>query len=184
MESIYYHFHSQSWLVRIGMIVGVALSAHLLIQAVRTVSILILSPEKIPFISRKEIFIRHHPKIATVTNLAVSASTFAIYFFALGMILNEFNISLTAYFATATIVGLAVGFGTQGLVQDIVIGLTLVFSDAFDIGDMVETSGQIGRVERIGLRFTRIVNVYNQSVYIPNRNIAVVGRFLKGHTRG
>lgn len=183
MDALYAYFESQPWLPRVGAILIIALLAHLTVRLVHYVSILILSPDKLPFISRREFFIRHHPKIATVTNLAASALTFTIYFLALGIILNEFNISLTAYFATATVLGLAIGFGTQGLVQDIVIGLTLVFSDAFDIGDTIETSGQIGRVDRIGLRYTKIVNIYNQSVYIPNRNIAVVGRFLKGHTR-
>lgn len=183
MEKLYSLFHSQPWMYRIGMILLVAFLCHFIIKAVQTIGIIVVSPEKAPKISRKEIFSKRHPKVATVVNLAVSALTFIIYFFAIGFILKEFNISLTAYFATATVVGLAVGFGTQGLVQDVVSGLTLVFSDAFDIGDMIETSGQIGKVEGIGLRFTRITNILNESVYIPNRNIAVFGRFMKGHVR-
>ena len=84
--------------------------------------------------------------------------------------------------------GLAVAFGLQGLIQDIVIGLTLVFTDAFDVGDMIELSGsgvsaQVGRVERIGLRFTVLTNFQGQRVFVPNRNIVLVSRFRAGVIR-
>jgi moderate conductance mechanosensitive channel len=130
-----------------------------------------------------ERFERRRPKVATITTLVVSAATFAIYFAAFGLILDAFAISLTAYFASATVIALAVGFGSQGLVQDVVIGVTLVFSDAFNVGDVVEISGQVGRVDRIGLRFTTLVNFQGQTVYIPNRNIGIIGRFRRGAIR-
>ena len=43
-------------------------------------------------------------------------------------------------------VGFAVGFGSQGLVQDVITGLTLIFTDTLEVGDMVEISGYVGRV--------------------------------------
>jgi small conductance mechanosensitive channel len=97
--------------------------------------------------------------------------------------LEEFGVNLTAYLASASIVGLAISFGSQGMVQDMVIGLTLIFSDAMDVGDMVEIDGAvvvIGRVEEIGLRFTKLINFFNQKVFIPNRTIANVSRFPHG----
>jgi small conductance mechanosensitive channel len=70
------------------------------------------------------------------------------------------------------------------LVQDIVIGLTLIFSDAMEVGDLVEVAGTItiviGRVEEIGLRFTKLINFYNQEVFVPNRTISNVSRFPLG----
>src|SRR5208337_2745651 len=107
----------------------------------------------------------------------------AVYFIAIGFILQEFGVSLTAYLASASVVGLAISFGSQGLVQDVVIGLTLIFSDAMEAGDLVEISGAttvIGRVEEIGLRFTKLVNFYSQEIFIPNRTIANVSRFPHG----
>jgi small conductance mechanosensitive channel len=65
----------------------------------------------------------------------------------------------------------------------VVIGLTLIFSDTMDVGDLVEIAGTtvvIGRVEEIGLRFTKLVNFYNQEIFIPNRTIANVSRFPFG----
>jgi small conductance mechanosensitive channel len=124
------------------------------------------------------------PKFVTVTRLAVSGVTFVIYFVALGLIVQECGFSLTTYMASASVVGLAISFGSQGLVQDIVMGLTLIFWDAMDVNDMVEVTGAtnsvIGRVEEIGMRFTKVVNFYNQTVFIPNRTIGNVSRFPHG----
>jgi small conductance mechanosensitive channel len=99
------------------------------------------------------------------------------------MILQECGVNLTAYLASASVIALAVSFGSQGLVQDVVIGLTLIFSDTMAVGEMVEIAGVVvvvGRVEDIGLRFTKLVNIYNQTIYIPNRTIANVSRFADG----
>ena len=95
-----------------------------------------------------------HPKWKSITSLSTSILIFAIYFGTFGLILHELGVSLTAYLASASVIGLAVGFGSQGVVQDVVTGrLTLVFSDLVDVGDMVEISGQTGVVQSIGMRF-------------------------------
>jgi small conductance mechanosensitive channel len=65
----------------------------------------------------------------------------------------------------------------------VVIGLTLIFSDALNIEDLVEISGQVGKVESIGLRFTTLVNLHGQRIYIPNRTIGIIGRFRRGYIR-
>jgi len=52
-------------------------------------------------------------------------------------------VDLKGYLASASIVALAISFGSQGLVQDVVISLTLIFSDAMDVGDMVEIAGTV-----------------------------------------
>jgi small conductance mechanosensitive channel len=65
----------------------------------------------------------------------------------------------------------------------VVIGLTLIFSDALNIEDIVELSGQIGKVENIGLRFTTLVNFHGQKIYVPNRNIGMISRFRRGAIR-
>ena len=131
----------------------------------------------------KEILTRRYPKLATIITILVSAVTFTIYFVAVGMILREFKISLTTYFASATVIGLAVGFGLQGFVQDLVIGLTLIFSDALTIGEMVKLGDEIGKVDSIGLRFTVLINLHGQRIIIPNRNIATISQFRGGCIR-
>jgi moderate conductance mechanosensitive channel len=170
-------------LLRVAIILGIALALHLALRAMRRASEWIVTPDSSPEIAR-DLFARRRPKMATVTTLIVSAITFSIYFVAFGLIFQALDLfDYRAYFASATVIGLAVGFGSQGLVQDVVIGVTLIFSDAFDVGDIVEISGQVGRVEKVGLRFTTLVNFLGQTVYVPNRNIALIGRFRRGAVR-
>ena len=182
---IYGNFLSQDSSVwaRILLIAAVAVMIHILVKCIRKGSEWMIirghaQNGKLGVAAQK-------PKVITVTRLVVSSIIFVIYFLAVGLVLREFGFSLTTYLASASVVGLAVSFGSQGLVQDIVIGLTLIFWDAMDVGDMVEIAGLptnnvIGRVQEIGMRFTKVVNFYNQVVFIPNRTIANVSRFPHG----
>jgi small conductance mechanosensitive channel len=183
MGRIYHYFtgHDSSTETRIFLIFVLAVSSHVLVMTVRHLSEWMIYKEH----ARKSPlgYVAQKPKFITVTRLAVSTVTFAIYFLAFGLILQEFKVDLTAYLASASVIGLAISFGLQGLIQDIVIGLTLIFWDTMDVGDMVEIySGTyvIGRVTEIGLRFTKLVNFYNQVVLVPNRTIANVSRFPHG----
>ena len=177
----YFSGHESSTGTRFLLIIGLAIGTHLLVKITRHISdwLIYKSNEKknpIGFMTQK-------PKFITVTRLIVSGVTFCIYFLAMGFFLEELGVNLTAYLASASVIGLAISFGSQGLVQDIVSGLTLIFWNAMDVGDLVEVSGTTnvtGRVEEIGLRFTKIINFYHQEVFIPNRAITNVSRFPKG----
>ncbi len=170
-------------LPRIGLTIVVAVVAHYMVQLIRNAGERVLAPAHSPEVPAKTAIARRHPKVATITSLTISALTFTIYFAAFGLILIELKVPLTTYLATASVVGLAIAFGSQSLVQDVVVGLTLVFSDAIDIGDVVEVPGQIGRVDEIGLRFTTLINFKGQRVYVPNRNITLISRYRGGVVR-
>ena len=159
--------------LRIMVILAIAGGAHVLVLLVRRLGQRVMTSSVSSSIS----------KVRTVTSLSVSIAVFVMYFVAVGLVLKEFGISLTAYFASATIIGLAVGFGSQGLVQDVVTGLTVVFSDLFDLGDMVEIAGQTGIVQQIGIRFTVLINFMGAEVFIPNRTIANVVKYERGYVR-
>jgi moderate conductance mechanosensitive channel len=160
----------------IAVILLVAVLAHVAVRLFRRLSDLALRA-KMPAAGNLQDF---YPKYATMITLVISSVTFAIYFLAVGLILREFGVSLTAYFASASIIGLAVGFGSQGLVQDVVTSITLLFAGVLSIGDLVEIGGQVGRVERVGMRFTTLTNFNGQAVYIPNRTIGLINRFPGG----
>jgi small conductance mechanosensitive channel len=165
--------------MHIAVIIGLALLVHTVVKLIRHLSewfIVKSHAKKNPFT-----FVTEQPKFVTLTRLVVSAITFVIYFVATGFALVEgLHFDLTTYLASASIIGLAISFGSQSLVQDVVTGVTLIFSNAIDVGDLVDLGGVIGRVERIGLRFTKLINFYNQEIFVPNRNIANVSRFPRG----
>jgi small conductance mechanosensitive channel len=184
MGGIYSHFfvHESSPGIRILLIVAMAVLAHGAARVLRRASEWLLVQSH----GQKARFgvVTENPKFDTATRLIVSGIAFVIYFLAFGLILQEFGFSLTTYLASTTVLGLAISFGSQGLVQDIVIGLTLIFWNALDVNDMVEITGPttsvVGRVEEIGMRFIKVVNFYNQKVFIPNRTIGNVSRFPHG----
>ncbi|HEY8469470.1 MAG TPA: mechanosensitive ion channel domain-containing protein [Longimicrobiales bacterium] len=164
---------------RIVAILVIALVAHVLTRVVHRIGDRIMAPHG----GGPYGLARGRPKVASVTTLIVSALTFTIYFAGLGLILVQLGVPVAGYIASATVVGLAIGFGAQGLVQDVVSGLTLIFSDVLDVGDVADIGGQTGRVEAIGLRFTTLVTVLDQRVFVPNRSIAQINRYRKGYIR-
>ncbi|MGB7063291.1 MAG: mechanosensitive ion channel domain-containing protein [Candidatus Zixiibacteriota bacterium] len=159
--------------IRILIIVGVVLGGHLVVVGLRRLSRKLMASRVGSAFS----------KARTVVSIAGSVAVFAVYFGALGLVLKEFGVSLTAYLASASIIGLALGFGSQGLVQDVVTGLTLVFSNLLDVGDMVEIAAQTGIVREIGMRFTVLENSFGAEVFIPNRTITNVVNYPRGYIR-
>lgn len=122
-------------------------------------------------------------KMRTILLLVTSVLVFTIYFLGVGLILSQFGISLTAYLASASVLGLAVGFGSQGVVQDVVTGLSLIFADLLEVGELVNIGGQVGVVRAIGMRFVELENAQGSRVSIPNRTIATVTAYPRGYLR-
>ena len=122
-------------------------------------------------------------KFKSIASLTQSFLIFILYFGAFGLILREMGVSLTAYLASASVLGLAIAFGSQGLVQDVVTGLTLVLSDLINIGNMVEIGGQTGIIRSIGMRFIVLENALGAEVFIPNRSIMNVINYPSGYVR-
>ena len=127
--------------------------------------------------------VKRHQKLHSIATLTASAVVFTLYFLAIGLILREFGVSLKAYLASASVVGLAIGFGSQGIVQDVVTGLTFIFSDLIDVGDLVQVSGQTGTVKAIIMRFVELEDAMGAVVFIPNRTISNVTNYPRGYSR-
>ena len=177
------HFFSDSAPMKVGRLLAVVLiviGSRLIITCLRWLSHFIVYSEYGPL---KYAYRYRKNRTTTIHLLALNIVKYVVYFGALGRILNELGVNYTAYFASLSVVGLAIGFGSQGLVQDIVTGFFVIFEGQFDVGDMVEISGQTGVVEEVGLRMTRLRNYLGQTVTIPNRNIALVGTYARGAMR-
>jgi len=173
-----------SALEHVGIILAFAVVAHLVVKLIRHLSEWLLRRREEQKKHRFGLGFVQQPKFVTLTRLVVSGVTFVIYFLAIGLILIlGFHLSdkvLTTYLSSAAVVGLAVSFGLQGLIQDVVTGVTLILSNTMDVGDRVDLSGITGRVERIGLRYTRLITFFNQEILIPNREIKNITRFPHG----
>ncbi|HET7580526.1 MAG TPA: mechanosensitive ion channel family protein [Bacillales bacterium] len=112
----------------------------------------------------------------TLERLVENAFSYVIYFIALIMILDEFT-SVKGLIAGAGIAGLAIGFGAQNLVKDIITGFFIIFEDQFSVGDYVRVGLFEGYVEQIGLRTTKIQSWTGELHILPNSSINEVTNF-------
>ena len=85
--------------------------------------------------------------------------------------------------AGAGVVGLAIGFGAQGLVSDIVTGFFILLERQIDVGDYITVASYDGIVEEIGLRTTQIRGFDGTLHFIPNREINSVSNHSRGNMR-
>ena len=109
----------------------------------------------------------------TLLKLLESVIAYVVYFTAILAILSEF-IDVRGLLAGAGVLGLAVGFGAQSLVKDIISGFFIIFEDQFSVGDYVRIGEAEGTIEEIGLRTSKI-SAYGGEIYIiPNGNISEV----------
>jgi small-conductance mechanosensitive channel len=83
------------------------------------------------------------------------------------IILSELGVNIGPLIAGAGVFGLAIGFGAQTLVKDIISGVFFLMDDAFRVGDYLEVSGTKGSVEHISLRSLRLRNPRGQVYFIP-----------------
>ncbi|MEM8832225.1 MAG: mechanosensitive ion channel family protein [Cyanobacteria bacterium P01_G01_bin.19] len=113
-------------------------------------------------------------RLATISNAFKGFVTF--FFVALGIIITLalFNISAGSILAGGAVIGLAVSFGTQSLVKDVVNGCLILVEDRFAVGDVIVINGMDGFVEEFNLRLTQLRNPEGQLITIPNSAIAEV----------
>jgi moderate conductance mechanosensitive channel len=113
----------------------------------------------------------------TLMKLLENVLTYVVYFIAIMSILAAMTIDVKAMLAGAGIVGLAVGFGAQSLVKDIITGFFIIFEDQFSVGDYVRIGQFEGTVEEIGLRTTKIKSFTGEINILPNGSIIEVTNF-------
>ena len=93
------------------------------------------------------------------------------------------GISIGPLLAGVGILGLAVGFGAQSLVKDIISGLFILLDDQYSKGDVVTVGGISGLVEDVGIRRTVLRDLDGIVHYIPNGEIAVASNFTQEYSR-
>ena len=119
----------------------------------------------------------------TLEGVFISFLTVIIWVVAGLMILSEFGINIGPLLAGAGIVGVALGFGAQHLVRDIIAGFFIILEDQFRVGDVVNVAGTGGLVEEINLRKTVLRDLDGVEHHIPNGEIKKASNLSKGFAR-
>lgn len=124
-------------------------------------------------------------KSLTVNKIVIYVVKFIIYFFAVVAILEILGLgsTVTSLLATAGIGGVAIGFGAQSLVKDVITGAFILMEDQIAIGDYVMISGVTGTIEDITLRTTKLRDFNGEQHIVPNGQITVVTNYSRGTTR-
>ena len=114
-------------------------------------------------------------RIATLLLLLRKFMLVVIIVMAALIVLSALGVNIGPLIAGAGVFGLAIGFGAQTLVKDIISGVFFLMDDAFRVGDYLECSGTKGSVEHISLRSLRLRNPRGQVYFIPFGDIARQG---------
>ncbi|WP_457654189.1 mechanosensitive ion channel family protein [Rhodocaloribacter sp.] len=111
----------------------------------------------------------------TIGNLINSTARYVLWPIAAIMILSELNVDVGALIATAGIAGLAIGFGAQTLVKDVIGGIFLLFDDTIHVGDYVKIGEEAGTVEYIGVRMIKVRKFDGELLMVPAGELRIFG---------
>lgn len=117
---------------------------------------------------------RHSQKTNTIISVLSKVITVVIAFWGLTYILELFGVNTQSMIATAGIGGIAIGFGAQSLVKDVITGGFLLMEDQFALGDYIKAAGAEGYVTNMNLRVTTVRAFSGEITHIPNGSITTV----------
>lgn len=120
------------------------------------------------------------PREKTLLNLFKNAFTIALAIFALMLALAQIGVNIAPLLAGAGVVGLAIGFGAQKLVQDIITGIFIQFENVMNEGDVVEVAGRSGTVEKLTIRSVTIRDMSGTIHLIPFSSVDQVSNMVRG----
>jgi small conductance mechanosensitive channel len=115
----------------------------------------------------------------TMAGLVYSVGGALIVAAAVLVALPEFGFDVTPFEAIAAVSSLALGFGAQNLVKDIINGFFIVIEDQYVVGDLIQLNGETGRVEHLTLRRTLIRNPAGAMVTVPNSLVGQVANLSR-----
>lgn len=118
----------------------------------------------------------------TLEGLILNFYGYVLFFVFAILILQNF-INVTAIIAGAGVASLAIAFGAQGLVSDVVTGFFILLERQLDVGDSITLDTVNGYVENLGLRTTQVRDFDGTLHFIPNRQIMIVSNHSRGNMR-
>lgn len=122
-------------------------------------------------------------QVSTVKSLATSVFNYIMYFIIVTVVLSILGVNVTSILALAGVGGIAISFGAQTLVKDIISGMFIWMEGSITVGDVVTINGLSGVVESIAIR-TTVVRDYNGNIYvIPNGDIRTITNMSRDFKR-
>jgi small conductance mechanosensitive channel len=178
MELNAYWEVASHWLMTSGL--RVLLIVILALVALRTARFLSSRIFSISRVARDE---ESQKRVNTLSSVVRYMLVIGISIVASIMVMGEFGVQIGPILAAAGIVGLAVGFGAQTLVQDVITGFFILLEDQIRVGDVVQIGDKGGFVERMTLRMVVLRDLSGNVHYLRNGNIQAVTNMTKDYGR-
>lgn len=124
----------------------------------------------------------YEKKICTLKNIIKSTLDIVIIAIGLMMIIEKLGINIGPIIAAAGVVGLAVGFGSQRFVEDIISGLIIIITDQIRVGDYVQIGDKNGLVEKVDLKMVVLRDLSGNVHFIRNGKIDIVTNMTKEYS--
>ena len=119
----------------------------------------------------------------TSKSIVTSVFSYIMFFILATAVLRLFGVDVTSILAAAGVVGIALAFGAQTLVRDLLSGLFIWGEHSLTVGDLVSIDGMDGTVEAITIRTTSIRNYNGNLITIPNGDIRIITNMSRGFKR-
>jgi len=116
----------------------------------------------------------HANRLRTLQGLVRNLVGYVLFFVLVIMLLQALTVDVTGIITTAGVGGLAIGFGAQKLVKDVITGFFIIVEDQFAVGDYVTIGIATGVVTEVGMRVTRLSDDQGRAWVIPNGDISIV----------
>jgi moderate conductance mechanosensitive channel len=167
-----------AWIVTSGF--RILIIAALMFVALRASRI--ISDRLFQFLKKPgdEEYLKRAETLRTVIIISLNVTIIAV---AVAVIMSEVGIQIGPILAAAGILGLAIGFGAQNLVQDVISGFFILLEDQIRVGDVVQTAGKGGLVEKVNLRMVVLRDLHGNVHYIRNGKIDIVTNMTKDFSR-
>jgi small-conductance mechanosensitive channel len=168
----------QDWLEVKGLKFGLIILVTVFALAIARV----VAHRLVAVYKRRHVDREHQKRADTLGSMFRYVLSISVFFIMAMLLLDLFDVKLGPMLAAAGVVGIAVGFGAQHLVQDVTNGFFIMLDDEIRVGDVVKAGGSYGTVERVGLRQTVLRSIDGSVHFIPNSKIDVVINMTKTYS--
>lgn len=169
-----------AWLITSGLrIIAIIIISFVALRITRA----LITRSKHRVAAEDKIGVEHAKRLDTLAGILEKTVQVIVVAAATLMILESVGIEIGPLLAGAGVVGLAIGFGAQNLVKDVIGGFFILLENQYNVGDVVEIAGKSGLVESISLRVTTLRDLAGAVHMVPNGKIEVVTNMTKEYSQ-
>jgi moderate conductance mechanosensitive channel len=156
-------------------LLGIVVAAILINRLLRAITNLLVKPAAAPTRAAQA----RQQQTRILAGLVYSAGSKVVWVLALLTAAQEFGVNVTPIVIVAGLASLAIGFGAQSLVRDVIAGFYIILEDQYSVGDTIQVADTVGRVEHLTMRRTLVRDSRGALVSLSNGDIRTVGNLSR-----